>query len=190
MKKIELIITIIFNIFALPLIILGIVFWILSNFGIYLYFFNQIGSVAILMCLSFGITIEGVLLFILAIMKRKIAIFLPNIILVPLVLFMVYSGIWRYSQNIEYKINNFNSSIVVHNERFLHSGYTHIFEKTSFVSVRDVGPLYDTIILSKEELIITPHENGIELSYRNIDKIYLKYVDNHFIEAGCLEDIK
>ena len=69
--------------------------------GYELYMFGQIGSVAILMCLSFGITVEGIMLFVLSIVNKKILIFAPNIILVPVVLLMVNFGIWKYSDNFE-----------------------------------------------------------------------------------------
>ena len=189
MKKIELITIIVFNIFGLPLLIMGIVFLALLKCDITPYFFGQIGMVAALMSLSFGITIEGILLFILAIMERNIAIFLPNIILVPIVLFMVYKGMWDYSIKYTYNIDEFDTSLVVHNERFFHHSFSYVYEKTSPISVKIVGNLYNTYIQDKDELIITPYENGIELSYRNLDKIYLKYIDNHFVIVSDIDEV-
>ena len=190
MRKIELITIIVFNIFGLPLLIMGIVCLALLKCDITPYFLGQIGMAAALMSLSFGITIEGILLFILAIMEENIVIFLPNIILVPIVLFMVYKGIWDYSDNYTVYIDNFNSSIVIHNGDFLFRRWSNIYEKTSPISVEYVGTFYCDTNVEKNNLVITPYQNGIELSYRNLDKVYLKYVDNHFVEVGYLEDIE
>ena len=189
-KKINIMTIIIFNIFALPLLIYSLIMLLLDlNFEIIPYAFGQIGAEALMMCVAFGITIEGIMLFVLAIINRRFLIFAPNFLLVPIVLSIVYLGIWSYTDTHEVKIEKYNETLIIDNVNLLLHGRVYIYEKDSWLSCKYICQFGDDKdYLYEGRYDIYEYDNGVEIKCYNIS-LFLKYENNSFIEVKTKEEI-
>ena len=197
MKKINLFIILIFNIFALPLIIIGLLFFILQVADIYLYMFGQVGAAARLINLAFGITLEGIMLFVLAIVNRKIKYFLANIILVPMVLIIAFIGVFDFSRNHERKLQNSDVTLIFDGKSFVFSTECLLYEKTSFMTARklcsfdadECNPFY-----SEESYELKEYTNGfsIECLIGNGNKkiIFVKNDNGRLVIVNSISEIE
>ena len=190
MNKRTLLIILIFNIFALPLLIMGGVFWILYKNGIIPYLFGQVGDTAILKLVITGIIIEGIMLFVLAIVNKNFVIFVPNIALGFITLVLMFIAFGQASYTYERKLSSFNEKLVIDNFSALFAGRSTVYEKTSFCTLREVcivsgddgaRPLKDP-----KSYIIKEYSNGFSIEYRDDGKnhiVYIQYKDGNFFEV-------
>lgn len=190
MKKKNLIIFIIFNIFALPLLITGIVFRALSEITS-LYLFGQRSWTSIIMCLVLGAILEGIMLFVMAIANKKIIYFLPNFLLIPLAFQFGVIALWCHEENYEIKLENSNETIVVMAWHELRGGGSVLYEKTSPITMKyicDAPNSHHYTFKYEKDYSIDYYNNGISISYDH-EKVYLKYENNKFHKVEKIEEI-
>ena len=195
MSKKTLLIILIFNIFALPLLILGGIFWILGNNGILIYLFGQIGGTPVFSMLAIGVIIEGIMLFVLAIVHKQFAIFVPNIALGFLAFILMFIALFSRSYTYEIQLDSFNETLVIDNESLLVAGRSVIYEKTSFCTVKRVSSVMgddgDKPLDDPKYYKLTEYANGFTIEHGGLapEIIYIQYKDGSFYEVKSLNDI-
>lgn len=187
-----------FQIAALSCFLIGIIGGILQIFGYQLCLFGQVGGSVILLSFTLGIVVEGIMLLPLAIVNRKASLFLPNLILVPLVLLMLFHWVWSiapYGSKV-YHYDEFEKDIMItHWSLLLRSQSTVYQMENPFVAKEITAVIGDGIAPLDENyfLLIDVSEDGIEYydHYENSDYedrliLRLDYEDGRFTVASDL----
>lgn len=190
MKKIEAFIIVFFNMFAIPLLLCAVILLIVyKNTDVLPYMFGQTGLTPILMCLAFGVTIEGVMFFALAIVKKRVAIFWFNIILAPILFGIVLLGFLGYNETFEKKADKYDETFILEYENRIFSGATYVYKKTSLFTCEYVAQFGDDChVTNRESFVIVYYENGIEMNFFSTS-LYLKYDNGSFEEVDSVEDL-
>ena len=161
-----------------------------SCFGIIPYLFGIIGFFVPGVLFILGIVLEGIMLFVLAIMNKKIVIFLPNFVLVPIV---YYASIWllftTYEDNIhEIKLNNYDETLIIVNEQFLFDVRPKIYEKQSPITCTYISGFGYDEFLNEGYYQIEEYSNGVEIKTSK-SNLYLKYENNKFVKVQTKEEL-
>lgn len=185
-----------FQIAAVPCFLAGLIGLVLPIFGYQICLFGQVGESVVWLGFTLGIVFEGIMLLPLAIVNRKASIFLPNLILVPLVLLMLFQWLWSiapYGSKV-YHYDEFEKDIMITHWSFLVRSQSTVYQlENPFVAKEITAVLGDGIAPLDESffLQINVSEDGIEY-YHHFDNsdyedrliLRLDYKDGEFSAAS------
>lgn len=141
------------------------------------------------MTVIWGLIIEGVMLFVLAIINKKILIFAPNLILIPVVLYFGFICLFSFHSIHEAEIYKHKETLVVMYVNRLHHGDTYIYKKTSKFRCEYVAQFgIDRCLKYREEYDIYEFDNGIEIKESSYS-LFLKYEDGKYFEVETIDEI-
>lgn len=189
-----------FQIVAMPCFLIALIGGILPIFGYQLYLFGQVGGSVILLSFTLGIVVEGIMLLPLAIVNRKASVFLPNLILIPLVLVLLFHWVWSiapYGSKV-YHYDEFEKDIMITHWSFLVRSQSTVYQMENPFVVKEITAVVGDGIAPLDEdyfLLINVSEDGIEYydHFENSDYedrliLRLDYKDGQFTVAGKADE--
>ena len=179
-------IMVICQVVAILFLALGFCCDVLSNNGYDIFLFGKARLHTIHNTMFFlALITEIVMCVILAIVNRRIILGLPVVLVVPIILFYLFSISFVMGQsNPEvYSYDEFDKEILIIDYRFLLAGHSSVYETENGIFIKEVARFSgdDGIPHWRK---ITVVENGLLIEHgRFEDDIYLEYRERHFYKA-------
>lgn len=182
-----------FQIAVAPFFLAALLEGILQLFGYHIFLFGQVGRPILLISASVFVTLEGIMLLVLAIVTDKLRYFLLNLLLGPLVLLLILFG-WlalRHDTRV-HRIDEFDEELVVTNWSVLMLGESYVYQKEIPFIVKEVAwvggddgwcPLSDEHqykwTVSGDELTLTYDFYGYG---ENTEQMRFRYENGRFVK--------
>jgi hypothetical protein len=130
--------------------------------------------------------------YVLAVFNDDFNWFAPNAILIPLVIKLVFIGMFDYTKTYKIELDDYNQTIIVDTYHSLDDSSSILYQRTSPITVKRICSVPNSSAWTFErkcDYKIREYENGIIITYYDKYELYLKYENKCFYKVENKEEI-